>query len=88
MSAYQQRYYSTAVMFQMAEFMHAAASRIRSAAKSLHASLEKRRRAAIAFHEFERMSDRSLRDIGLHRADVLRAAWGVERSGDPLEAVR
>jgi len=35
-----------------------------------------------------RMSDRSLRDIGLSRADVLRSAWGVEPSGDPVEALR
>ena len=88
MSAYQQPYYSTALMFQMAAALHAPSGRMRSAANVLHAWLEKRRRAAIAFHEFERMSECSLRDIGLSRADVLRAAWGVERSGDPREAVR
>ena len=88
MSAYQQPYYSTALMFQMANVMHAAAVRMRSAAKSLHAWLEERRRAAIAFGEFERMSDRTLRDIGLSRADVQCASWRVERCGDALEATR
>ena len=84
MSAYQNHYYSTAVMFQIADVMHAAAVRMRSAAKTLQVWLEKRRRAAVAFHEFERMSDRALRDIGVSRSDVLRAAWGVDRGGDPV----
>jgi uncharacterized protein YjiS (DUF1127 family) len=88
MTAHQTPYYSTALMFQLADLMHAASSRTRSAARSLHAWLEQRRRAAIAFHEFERMSDRTLRDIGLSRADVLRAAWGAERGDDRLEAMR
>jgi uncharacterized protein YjiS (DUF1127 family) len=34
------------------------------------------------------MSDRSLRDIGLSRTDVMGAAWGIERMGDPVEAIR
>ena len=88
MPAYQTQYYSATVMFQVAAAMHEAAGRIRSAAKALHDWLEQRHRAAVAFHEFDRMSDRSLRDIGLSRADVLRAAWGVERSGDAVEAMR
>ena len=84
MTAYQNQYYSTAVMFQIADVMHAAAMRMRSGAKALHAWLEKRRRAAIAFHEFERMSDRTLRDIGLSRADVHRMAWGTSDRGGNL----
>ena len=89
MSAYQTQYYSTTVMFQMAAAMHAASGQMRAVAKSLHGWLEKRHRAAVASHEFERMSDHSLRDIGLSRADVLRASLGgVDRSGDPLEAMR
>ena len=84
MSAYQQQYYSTALMFQSVAAMRAAAGRMRSAAKSLYDWLEKRRRAATASHEFEMMSDRTLRDIGLSRADVLRAAWGGDRSGGPF----
>jgi uncharacterized protein YjiS (DUF1127 family) len=69
-------------MFQIADVMHTAAMRMRAAAKALHGWLERRRRAAIAFHEFERMSDRCLRDIGLSRADVLRVAWGGVRDRD------
>jgi uncharacterized protein YjiS (DUF1127 family) len=88
MTAYQNQYYSTSVMLQTADALHMAAGRLRAAAKALHAWHEKRRRAAIARHEFERMSDRSLRDIGLSRADLMRAAWGVERTGDPAEAIR
>jgi len=88
MTAYQNQYYSTSVMFQAAEALHMAAGRIRHAAKALHARLEERRRTAIALDELQRMSDRSLRDIGLSRADVLRSAWGVERSADSVEALR
>ena len=88
MSAYQTQYYTTAVMFQVAELMHVAARRMRSAAESLDAWLEKRRRAAIALDEFATMSDRALRDIGISRADVLRVAWGGDRSGDPVGAIR
>jgi uncharacterized protein YjiS (DUF1127 family) len=84
MSAYQNQYYSTAVMFQVAEALHVAAGRVRSAAKALHAWLEGRRRAAIAFHEPERISDRTLRDIGLSRSDVLRVAWGVDRGASNM----
>ena len=84
MSAYQNQYCSTAMMFQFADVMNTAAVRMRSAAKALHAWLEKRRRAAIAFHEFERMSDRTLRDIGLSRADVLRVAWETTDRGGTL----
>ena len=86
MTAYQNQYYSTAMMFRIADLMHAAAGQVRSAAKSLHGWLEQRRRAAIAFDEFESMSDRDLRDIGLSRADVLRVAWGGDRGGDALES--
>jgi len=88
MSAYHNQYYSTSVMVQTANALHAAAGRLRAAAKALQGWLEKRRRAAIAFHELERMSDRGLRDIGLSRADVMRAACGVQRSGDPVESIR
>lgn len=84
MSAYQQQYYSTALMFQSAAAMRAAAGWMHSTAKSLHDWLEERRRSAAASHEFDMMSDRALRDIGLSRADVLRAAWGGDRSGDPF----
>jgi uncharacterized protein YjiS (DUF1127 family) len=77
MTAYQNEYYSTSVMFQIADALQVAAARMRGAAKALHAWLDARRRAAIAFHEFERMSDRTLRDIGLSRADVMGAAWRI-----------
>jgi len=88
MTAYQNQYYSTSAMLQAAEALHVAAGRIRRAAEALHAWLEERRRTAIALDELQRMSDRSLRDIGLSRADVLRSAWGVERSADSVEALR
>ena len=88
MTAYQNEYYSTSVMFQIADALHMAAGRMRAAAKALHAWLEKRRRTAIALHEFARMSDRSLRDIGLSRADVMGATCGIEWTGDPVESIR
>jgi uncharacterized protein YjiS (DUF1127 family) len=88
MSAYHNQYYSTSVMFQMADALHAAGRRLRVAAKALQAWLETRRRAAIALDEFATMSDRALQDIGLSRADVLRVAWGGDRGGDPAEAIR
>ena len=50
---------------------------MRDAAKGLLAWLEKRRVFAAALHDFETMSDRDLRDIGLSRADVNRVAWGA-----------
>jgi len=85
MSAYQNQYYSAVALFRMAAVMHTTAERMRAAAKSLHDWLERRRRAAIALDEFAAMSDRTLLDIGLSRADVLRVAWGgSERSGDPF----
>ena len=74
---HQTQYYSAVALFRMAAAMHAAAGYMRGAAKSLQTWLEKRRRAAIAFDEFETMSERDLRDIGLSRADVLRVAWGA-----------
>lgn len=77
MTAYQNQYYSAVALFRIAEVMHAAAGQMRSAAHSLHAWLERRRREAIALDEFAAMSERDLRDIGLSRADVLRVAWGV-----------
>ena len=80
-ATYENRYYTAAALFRLASAMHAAAGHLRVAANALHARLEKRRRAAIAFHEFERMSERTLRDIGLTRAEALRMAWGVEDRG-------
>ena len=87
-TTYQNRYYSAAALFQTANALHTAAERLRTAARSLHDWLEQRRRAAIAVDEFAAMSDRDLRDIGLSRTDVQRAAWGGGRSGDPLEMMR
>ena len=77
MTTYQTPHYSAVALFRMAAAMHVAARYLRGAAKSLHTWLEKRRRAAIAFDEFETMSERDLLDIGLSRADVLRVAWGA-----------
>jgi uncharacterized protein YjiS (DUF1127 family) len=77
MSAYQNQYYSAVALFRAAAALHAAAERMRAAAKSLHDWLERRRRAAIALDEFATMSDRTLLDLGLSRADVLRVAWGA-----------
>ena len=77
MSTYETQYYSAVALFRIADIMHAAARRVRAAAKSLQAWLNKRRLAAAAFDAFETMSERDLRDIGLSRADVHRAAWGA-----------
>jgi uncharacterized protein YjiS (DUF1127 family) len=81
---YQTPYFSAVALFRVAALMHVAAGHLRTGAKSLHAWLETRRRAAVATHEFERMSDRTLRDIGLSRADMLRVAWGIDRDYEPF----
>jgi uncharacterized protein YjiS (DUF1127 family) len=80
MSTYETQYYSAVALFRIADIMHAAARRVRAAAKSLHAWLNKRRLAAAAFDAFETMSERDLLDIGLSRADVHRVAWGAYSS--------
>jgi uncharacterized protein YjiS (DUF1127 family) len=85
MTTYPTQYYSAAALFRMAAVMQAASRHLRTTAKSLQTWLEKRRRAAVAFDEFETMSERDLRDIGLSRADVLRVAWGAsDRNCNPI----
>jgi len=54
-----------------------ASRRVRAAAKWLDAWLERREVAAAALHDFGKMSDRDLKDIGLTRTDVHRVAWGA-----------
>jgi uncharacterized protein YjiS (DUF1127 family) len=77
MFTYDTQYRSAAALLRVADLMLAAARGVRAAAKRLDAWLEKRRVAAAAFHDFGRMSDRDLLDIGLTRADVHRVAWGA-----------
>jgi uncharacterized protein YjiS (DUF1127 family) len=74
---YDTQYRSAAALLWIAAVMLAGARSVRAAAKRLDAWLEKRRVAAAAFHDFGRMSDRELHDIGLTRADVHRVAWGA-----------
>jgi uncharacterized protein YjiS (DUF1127 family) len=64
-------------MLRIAAFLRAVDACVRAASNGVLAWLEKRRVAAAAFHDFETMSDRDLRDIGLSRADVNRVAWGA-----------
>jgi len=68
---------SAAALLQFAAAMAVAARRLRAAAKSLDAWLERRRIAAAALRDLGRMSERELKDIGLTRVDVQRVAWGA-----------
>lgn len=77
MSTFETQLRPEIAMLRIAAFLRAADGYMRDAAKGLLAWLEKRRVAAAAFHDFETMSDRDLRDIGLSRADVNRVAWGA-----------
>ena len=70
-------FYSAAALLQVAAVMALAARRLRAAAKSLDAWLEKRRLAAAALHDLGGMSERELKDIGLTRVDVWRVAQGA-----------
>ena len=72
---YQSR--TAAVLFIAAVVLLAASRSVRAAARSLDAWLERRRVAAAALHDFGKMNDRDLLDIGLGRADVYRVAWGA-----------
>ena len=76
-SAMQTQFHSAAALLQVAAAMAAAARRLRAAAKSLDAWLEKRRVAEAALHDLGGMSERELKDIGLTRVDVWRVAQGA-----------
>lgn len=85
MTTYGTRYFSVAALFGIAAIMQAAARRLRAAAKWMDGWLERRRAAAAAFDDFERMTERDLLDIGLSRAEVNRAAWGAsDRNHNPI----
>ena len=73
----QYRSRAAAALFMVAAAMLNASRRVRAAAKRLDAWLERREMAAAALHDFGKMSDRDLLDIGLSRADVHRVAWGA-----------
>jgi len=77
MSTYQTPYRSAAALFEAADLMHVGGNGLRALAKSLEAWLEKRRLAIRAMHDFAKMSERDLKDIGLTRVDVNRVAWGA-----------
>ena len=85
MSAYETQYRLPIVWFRIAAMSRAVEASVRAATKSLSAWLEKRRLAAATHHDFETMSERTLRDIGLSRSDVNRMAWGApDRYRDPF----
>ena len=79
MLMYETQYRSrpAAVLFFVAAALLAASRRVRAAAKWLDDWLERRRVAAAALHDFGKMNERDLLDIGLGRADVYRVAWGA-----------
>ncbi len=77
MSTYATPYRSAAALFQAADLMHVAGNGLRAIAKSLEAWLERRRLAVRAMHDFDTMSERDLKDIGLTRVDLNRVAWGA-----------
>lgn len=71
------QFHSAAALLQVAAAMAITARRLRAAAKSLDAWLEKRRLASAALHDLGGMSERELKDIGLTRVDVWRVAQGA-----------
>jgi uncharacterized protein YjiS (DUF1127 family) len=83
MSAHVGRNPFATLLFQLAAVLHLAAHRVRAMALRLNAWLERRRAAAAALLLLNAMTERELRDIGLTRLDVQRAAWGGSlRDGD------
>ena len=85
MSTYQTQYRLPIAWFRIAAMLRAAEGRARAATQVLSAWLEKRRLAAATRHDFETMSERTLRDIGLSRSEVNRMAWGArDRYRDPF----
>ena len=85
MSTYDTPYRPAMATLRIAAFLRTANACLRAAASGWSAWLEKRRVAAAAFDDFETMSDRDLRDIGLSRADVNRVAWGAsDRHREPI----
>jgi uncharacterized protein YjiS (DUF1127 family) len=84
MLTHERPYHSAAALLKVDAILRAANGFVRAMADEVSAWLEKRRLAAAAFHDFESMSERDLRDIGLSRADVNRVAWGAsDRNRDP-----
>jgi len=76
MTIYVTRYFLAAAPFGIVAML-AVARHLRAVAKRMDEWLERRRSAAAAFDDLGRMSERELLDIGLSRAEVNRAAWGV-----------
>ena len=76
-NTYDTPYRSAAALFEVADLMHVAGNWLRIVAKSLEAWLERRRLAIRAMHDFDTMSERDLKDIGLTRVDLSRVAWGA-----------
>lgn len=73
---YLTRYFLAAAPFGIVALL-AAARHVCAAVKRMDEWLERRRLAEAAFDDLARMSERELLDIGLSRAEVNRAAWGV-----------
>ena len=85
MSTFETQYRPAMAMLRIVAFLRAMDACLGAAANAALAWLEKRRVAAAAFHDFETMSDRELRDIGISRADVNRVAWGAsDRHSEPV----
>ena len=84
MSTLETQYRPAMATLRIVAFLRAMDACLGATANAALAWLEKRRVAAAAFHDFETMSDRELRDIGISRADVNRVAWGAsDRQSEP-----
>jgi uncharacterized protein YjiS (DUF1127 family) len=85
MSAYETQFRLPILWLRIAAMLRAVEGGVSAATTAWSAWLEKRRLAASSRHDFETMSERTLRDIGLTRADVNRMAWGApDRYRDPF----
>lgn len=71
---YETQFRSTAVLLWVSAVMQAGARCVCATARRLDAWLEKRRAARADMRDFATMSERDLRDIGLTRIDMHRAA--------------
>ena len=64
---------SERISYPVAEAMAAALAAAWSGARELFAAWAEARSRALAIRELQRLSDRTLRDIGLERADIFDA---------------
>jgi len=71
------RHRTAAALFALAGAMRLGSHCLTRVARRLHAWLERRRIAALAYRDFATMGERELRDIGLSTVEIHRAAWGA-----------